>query len=449
MTSESQQVESRSWMALRNLGRTLARHHHDVMMGGKSAIKWKASGLLRRFLSAVLFGLNSIWALPAAVIIHVLRPWRIVRIGDLDNRWFGHFIVDAGDRLARKRIRAQDSLDIYYLMKSSSPNFEWETMVRKEFTIASPLVRHVVPWLQICSSSRLHIIPSARGGRRDVEGLFAQHDGTLEFREGAQERALEQMRRMGWTEGEPFVCLHIRDSQYRELVLHEQGLASDVRALLAFDASHRDSDISSYLSAITWMLDQGFWVIRTGRKVSSSLTINHARLIDYPFFSGKSDLLDIWMFANCTAVITTGSGPDAIATMHRRPALFINLVPIGRFSSYTDSMTVPKTLRWKSSGAQLSISEMLIHSYDRRLDYEREGIDVVDLTSDQIRAAVEDFFVTLHRCGDFPHEESDRTRELWRCIASWPDFNRYHGWIHPRARFSESWLKEQPTNFFR
>jgi putative glycosyltransferase (TIGR04372 family) len=433
----------------KSLLNSLRRHHSDVSISGRAAVKWKLMGLLRRMRPVIPFVVNSVWAMPAAVFILMLRRWRIIRIGDIDNRWIGHLIVDTAEHVAREREDTDGAIYLYYLLSRKSLNREWEMMLRRELTIVTSLMRYVVPWLRIVPGSQVHILPSARGGRRDVDGLYAQRDCTLKLREGARLQAINWMHSLGWSEGEPFVCLQVRDPAYRNRVLLQGGLPRDVRALLAYDASHRDSEIKTYEAAIMWLLAEGFWVFRMGREANMRLAISHPRLIDYPHLPQKSDVLDIWLFTNCAAVITTGSGPDALSSLYRRPALFVNFVPFGAFSSYTDSMTVPKNLRWNSSGAQLSISEMLTHCHDRSLDYSRFGISVVDLTSEQILMAVQEFFSSLNRVSDFPHDETERSLVIWQHIKSWSDFNRYHKWIHPRARFSQSWLQEQPEDFFQ
>jgi len=210
--------------------------------------------------------------------------------------------------------------------------------------------------------------------------------------------------------------------------------------------NYRDSDIDTYLPAIQWLAEQGVWVIRMGRLVARPLPSGMRHVIDYAFDHGKSDLLDIWLFANCTGCVSTACGPDVVSVVYEKPLLFVNALPLGLSLSWGKSIWVPKPLRWAKSGRALSVSEHLSNSWLTVNEYERAGIAIVDLSSAEITAAVKEFWMRI--CGCWAENEEDRLRQLHylNTFVKWPEFSTYHGWLNSDARVGTAWLRSTPPH---
>jgi putative glycosyltransferase (TIGR04372 family) len=80
-------------------------------------------------------------------------------------------------------------------------------------------------------------------------------------------------------------------------------------------------------------------------------------LIDYSFDDSRSDFLDYWLFASGIGTISTGTGPDNISLLHKKPILFLNALPLSLFYSFADCIWVPKNLKWKSNNDELNLNE--------------------------------------------------------------------------------------------
>ena len=77
-----------------------------------------------------------------------------------------------------------------------------------------------------------------------------------------------------------------------------------------------------------WLADEMVWVLRMGKLMHKPISSNHPRIIDYAFHPERSELLDIWLFANCTGCISTSTGIDSVSHMYGIPMLFVNQMSI-------------------------------------------------------------------------------------------------------------------------
>jgi putative glycosyltransferase (TIGR04372 family) len=117
---------------------------------------------------------------------------------------------------------------------------------------------------------------------------------------------------MGLPVGVRYACLHVRETGFYGPD-ESQGKVN------------RNGLISNYLPAIQYLLDQGIWVVRLGDPTMTRLP-NMDRVIDYPFSSYKSDLMDIWLIKNCDLYIGTDSGPVFVAILFHKPIVLTNIV---------------------------------------------------------------------------------------------------------------------------
>jgi putative glycosyltransferase (TIGR04372 family) len=275
-----------------------------------------------------------------------------------------------------------------------------------------------------------HVLKSSLTQSRDTEGLFLRYDASIPFTDEERNTGINFLKSKGWTVGEPFICILVRDSKFME-------------SYSAFDWSYhnyRNSDINSYLTSMEWLASQGVWVLRMGKLMSYPIATNSKRIIDYAFDSGKSDLLDIWLFANCNGVISTATGLDQLAMIYRRPQLYLNALPLGCLHSWSDMIWVPKNLRWQKTGKSLTITEYLEHEYYHSREYKDAGIEILDLSEDEIGAAVQEFWLKIKGTWQPTAQGLDLQESFWKTLENWSRFNEMHGTLHIKACVGQNWL---------
>ena len=289
------------------------------------------------------------------------------------------------------------------------------------------------------------MLPSSYTGSRDVECLYARYDVQIPFMPGETEQALSWLRSKGWSDGEPFVCLLVRDAEY----LANDPIHGTARQRAALDWSYhdyRDSDIDTYVPAIQWLAAQGVWVIRMGSLMAKPMPVGMDHVIDYAFETDKSDLLDIWLFANCTGCISTSTGPDAVSVVYDRPMLYVNALPLGLSLTWGRSIWVPKPLQWVSTGQPLSVREHLANTWLRYTDYETAGIKVVNMSSEEITQAVKEFWQRSSNSWKETEGDHQRQAAFWKIFLEWPEFSKFNGWLHPDAKVGTDWLRSVPLS---
>jgi len=88
---------------------------------------------------------------------------------------------------------------------------------------------------------------------------------------------------------------------------------------------YRNSSILNYISAIKVITDAGGIVVRMGDSTMTPLPVL-PNVIDYPFSSKKSPLLDLYLIKNCRFYLGTDSGIMDTAKMFFKDILITNMV---------------------------------------------------------------------------------------------------------------------------
>lgn len=273
---------------------------------------------------------------------------------------------------------------------------------------------------------------------------FMRLDGRLAFVDREVQSATAGLASLGWSAGEPWVCLLVRDSAY----LMSSSIPIHPSIGWGYH-SYRNGLISKYRLAVELLLSEGYWVFRMGSVAKDPLCLSHPRFVDYPFSGERSELLDIWLFAHCAGCVTTGSGPDTIARVWRRPILMLNRLPLGEMWLGCDVLTVPKSLRWQDSGRPLSLREYVRSDFYQSGAYRAAGISYEEQSPEMIRDLASEFLPRL--AGDPPKPESALQSRFWEIFSA--EMLATHGITVKRTeaqveRVGEAWLRAQPPEFW-
>lgn len=386
---------------------------------------------------------SSGWVLPVLGVIRLMRPLILIRFAPILNQRIGHLAMDSSFYLATHPKNTRFPLTFHWFwFKGESCNEFWSNMVREKLFVR-PWVRHLDEWNNLIPYGEAHIVPFLVGSR-DSLGLFQKDVERFQIPEAANKFALAWLQKRGWQEGQPFICLLVRDSKYLD---DQQNKDADSKRFAYHN--YRDSNIDTYIPAIRYLLNEGYWVIRMGKVAHTPLAISHPHLIDYPFINDQDDILDIYLTVNAKLFISTGSGPDIIRGIYKdSPTLFVNAVPLMGLHSWHNMTWVPKHLIWTKTGKYLTLQEQLQHTYFEGEQYEANGISMIDLSADEILQ------VTIEQeqriKGLWTEDAADRSRQnrFWEVFQQWPEFRKFHGWKHPQARIGSNYLRTLGVSFF-
>lgn len=396
---------------------------------------------MKRRLNQLLLLLNAFWAIPAVWLMRRTRHIFHIRIGTLRSDRIGHFVADAGIQFAKLSEQPMNQIDLYWLPEHTS-NKQWEKMLRRNFKIAS-WVCYLDFWNNILPGGEAHHRPSSETGSRDVEGVIERTNVSMEFLPEENRLGKDWLQSKGWQDGEPFICLLVRDDAF----LDSDPLSSN-RAVDWGYHSYRNSDIATYVHAIEWLVEQGVWILRMGKIMEKPFPSQHEHIIDYAFCPDRSDLLDIWLFANCTGCISTGSGLDAVSYLYDKPIIYLNYSPLTNLISAHESITAPKHLIWSKHKETLSLRQYLENGYHQTQKYTEAGIEIVDLDSEEILEAVQEFWHRIQGNWHVDKEDIYRQRRFWQIFRTWADYDKSHGWVHPNSFVGTHFLKNIGAAFF-
>ena len=74
--------------------------------------------------------MNAFWAIPAVLIMRILRPICHIRISKIFSERIGHFVPDSAELIVRMSLEKSNIRDFFYL--GSVSNFQWAKMIKQK-----------------------------------------------------------------------------------------------------------------------------------------------------------------------------------------------------------------------------------------------------------------------------------------------------------------------------
>lgn len=147
------------------------------------------------------------------------------------------------------------------------------------------------------------------------------------------------------------VCLNIRDNSYKKLINPNNNWDYH---------NYRDFKISSFYSAINYLIKLGYFVILMGRKNNLKIKIKNKNLIDYANLKiPNKDLLDFYIVSKSEFVISTHTGFDSIPKIYNKKILQIS-TPLYHAETYNkNSLILTRRIKDIKKNKFLSLKETL------------------------------------------------------------------------------------------
>ena len=369
-----------------------------------------------------------------AILMRLLRPFVLVRVGPIRTDRIGHFVGDTESYLSECDVglHGRRAVNLFFFQsvlvgrEGVTSNEQIAAMWRRSIL--------VVPWAELLWKAnrrwpgwQTHEISYRSEQARDVRGVLGVTPPHLCFRDEEERRGAQELARVGVDARAPFVCVHARDAAYMQ---HQFS---------GYDAgyhSYRDCDIRNYLPAMREITRRGAHVFRMGSVVKNRLDVQDPGIVDYAT-AGRSDFMDVFLGAKCHFFIACGSGLEAIPQAFRRPLLIVNFIPLEFIYSWDPRYVfIPKKLLLRSEGRLVSFPEILgseMGRFNSTAQYERAGLEIVENTPEEIVDAVTEMWERLEGTWT-PAPEDEALQARFRSLfASSP----HHGEFKARigARF--------------
>lgn len=234
-------------------------------------------------------------------------------------------------------------------------------------------------------------------GEKDLSFRFFLNSSSSTPVQLNEDGAYQYLENIGFNHNKPFVALHVRDNGY---------YLSKGNCLVENYSTYRNSELSSYLLAINYLIDQGFQVVRVGRR-SNQVVLNLDEqnykkfLFDLPFYKDVPDSVDLFVAKYCSFYISTQSGWDVLAgTVFHKPGLLLNAVAVGDLNTYLPLTMVASKHHFDAiTDNRLSLEEIALRGcfYSRNdSDYFDNQIKLRCLSDNEILKSVANFLVWYH-----------------------------------------------------
>lgn len=208
-----------------------------------------------------------------------------------------------------------------------------------------------------------------------------------------------------------FCCFHIRGlGWYGDAEFSEKGA--------------KTADPLTYLAAMRAVVAAGGVVFRLGDPTMAPLPTMEG-VIDIAHSPFKSGRLDLFLCAAARFMVSTCSGPGAVASAYGVPLVVTNAMPIDSGALRPGDLYLHKLIRRRSDGRPVPFVRLLKPPYQNTrhpADFFERGYELSDNTEDEIAEATKEMIALL--AGSDPFSQEDKARQEFYRAASvslpWP-----------------------------
>jgi len=369
------------------------------------------------------------------LLIVALRPFVSIKLANTFSGRIGHFTVNTElallEHASNQNIKRREII-LWIQWHEVSNSFLAEKW--KERINAVPYPFLVSTWFIISKFKLSKYTFSSSASDRDIFDLLPRFPPILSLTTTEIHRAQKVLVKMGVPMDSKWVCIHARDSAY----LRSEYPLSDYSY-----HDFRDTDIEDYEPAMLALANLGYYVIRMGKFVEKGISVRHPMIFDYASSEYRQDFLDIYLAARCSFFVSSGSGIDGVATIFRRPQLFVNLaLPLHPIINKHEHMFIYKHFFDVTSKQKLSLKELLargISEIATSQGFVNAGIEMRSNSPMEILQAVLDMNKLLANCFKVEGDDLEHQRAFW---GAFPRITRIHGEAPFRATIGPSFLQK-------
>lgn len=341
-------------------------------------------------------------ALISTALIVLISPLLLIRINNIYSARIGHFILNTWVHIREKEAGyTPPALDYYFFDDFISNAYLaelWGRMlpVRQEMKELSYLLQDTEHLTRLRQP-------------RDLYGFAEKTPLHLLFTEQEHGKAAQKLEQMGLPADAKIICLLLRSSHYMEQEVGVPDHSNDFRNV----------NIDTYRTALEWLVEEGYYVLRMGSPQQPALPWAEERIIDYSSHFA-SPFMDIWLFSHCFLCISSSTGLDALPYAYGNDWLQTNATPIGNIQlTSTKGTTLPQRLFSEKRNRYVSL-ESILASPDLSIApqsniYQEAGIRIEHNTPEELLDAVKEK-IALMQGMPLPEEDA-RLQEAFKALV--------------------------------
>ena len=366
----------------------------------------------------------SICFLPAILVIRIIRPFILIRFGQLPSSRIGHYAANTEMYMCEHDvgIQPQKAKDYFFNNSPSICNKQlylmWNRVLRinkltKYFYIANKLV----------PGGKNHTI-SGTLSDRDVRNLYERVSPHLKFNEEEERKGYIELKKMGIAQNAKFILFHSRSSGYLKTVYKNKSRD-------CYYHNYRDSDIDNFNRAVELLAERGYYVIRMGAAPEKALSLNSSYIIDYACLY-RTEFMDIFLGAKCQFYIGDSCGINAIPYIFRNPVATTNMAPIETALTWgSKDLFIPKKHWLENEKRFMTFSEIFNSGAGRFVQtqkFEQAGISLIENSPEEVAVLAIEMDDRLKGTWKSTEEDEKLQERFWRLFPK----SELHGEIFSR-----------------
>ena len=348
----------------------------------------------------IIKSIKVLWYLPALLIIILvllIRPIILIRLGRLDSSRLGHFAANTELYLCEKysgiSTKRRLSLDLFYF-KERICNKQLYTMWARNIVIMPRYfsfffirVEHLITsFSYFFPLFKSHIVKPSLADR-DIHGLLSKTPINLKFTKDEIKKGCAELKKIGIPEEAKIVLLCVRDSAYLDNI-HKSSDPTLSKMDWTYH-NYRDCNIDNFVLVSEQLAEMGYYVLRMGVVVKKPLESNNPMVIDYANNDMRTDFMDIYLASICEFVISTGNGGDCPAVAcFRKPCVYVNYCPIlYLFTFISNSLAITKHHISTINNKELTFKEIIsnnVGACQQSECFEQNGVVLIENTPEEI-----------------------------------------------------------------
>jgi hypothetical protein len=110
-------------------------------------------------------------------------------------------------------------------------------------------------------------------------------------------------------------------------------------------------------------------------------------------------------------------------------------------------MIVPKHLVWAQNNDSLTLKDMLNHSFLNSDEYNKAGVNIINLNDTEILDACKEFLTRVNHRFVSNLEDQNIVKKIENHFRKRENFDYQFGFFHPHFTFGMNWIRSKGPEF--
>lgn len=341
----------------------------------------------------ILIPLKYSLALITISFLFLLSLVRTIRIAEFPAT-FGNLVVDPVIYyyLKKKKKELLKNIDLFYLQPEDTYNkFLLNFWKKKLIIFPYFFIKPVLNLHKILHLNFIRTIPEMSIYHPQNVHENIQKKKIIKFSSDEEKLGESILKKnFGIKPGQKFVCLNVRDGNYKRTLFKDKQLNFSKN-------NFRDWDINIFKKSLSFLSKKNIYVLRMGVYPKAKIKFSNKKIIDYANSKLRSDFMDVYLASKCFFCISTGSGFDELCTVFNKPVLDLTM-PLGSIKHWQKSIFLFQKHYSKKKKRNLTLKEIFKYGYAWTFDSKKfrdSDIILKKNSADEIFHATKEILILL------------------------------------------------------